>query len=359
MTKLANGPCEAMQAARAGVLLLALLLAVTARAGQAEDEALRAAAMKLDLAGVKAALARGADPNASSSDRRPLTPMSAMAFGVVSRPFPEVEPVALEIAQLLFASGAKLGPFDRESFFFFISEGSPQLVSLMLNRGASPTAQIDGLTPAEIALKYGHQHVYDLLVSRGAPPVKKEMSLQLALVQAAAMGDIPAMMGTLKQGARVNDPDAHNSTALVTAVRTPIYESKTADAIRWLLDRGADPNSLAESRLQGVDGVPLHVFVVMNSSTMKLDAKRPQIAKMAEGTMVYLLNAGAKVSGMDRNRKTPLHMAAQSDNVRAAELLIQHGARVMARDAKGRTPLDYAESASMIRLLKKSGATER
>jgi ankyrin repeat protein len=62
---------------------------------------------------------------------------------------------------------------------------------------------------------------------------------------------------------------------------------------------------------------------------------------------------------MDEQGRTPLHVAAKFDNVRAAEILIRAGARLMAKDAKGKTPLDYAESASMIGLLKKHGATER
>ncbi len=72
-----------------------------------------------------------------------------------------------------------------------------------------------------------------------------------------------------------------------------------------------------------------------------------------------MLAKGAKVSGMDEVGKTPLHVAAEYDNVIAAEILIAEGARVMAKDKKGRSPLDYAESASMIKLLKKNGAIER
>jgi ankyrin repeat protein len=51
-------------------------------------------------------------------------------------------------------------------------------------------------------------------------------------------------------------------------------------------------------------------------------------------------------------------MAAEFDNVVAAEILIKNGSKVMPKDNKGKTPLDYAESAEMILLLKKSGAKE-
>jgi ankyrin repeat protein len=76
-------------------------------------------------------------------------------------------------------------------------------------------------------------------------------------------------------------------------------------------------------------------------------------------TLLRLLEAGAKVSGVDSIGRTPLHIAAENDNVRAAEILIREGAKVMPRDGAGKTPLDYAESSAMIKLLKQNGATER
>jgi ankyrin repeat protein len=65
------------------------------------------------------------------------------------------------------------------------------------------------------------------------------------------------------------------------------------------------------------------------------------------------------VSAVDSLGRTPLHIAAENDNVQAGEILIKEGAKVMPRDKMGKTPLDYAESAAMIKLLKQNGATER
>jgi ankyrin repeat protein len=104
--------------------------------------------------------------------------------------------------------------------------------------------------------------------------------------------------------------------------------------------------------------MPLDIFVRANTHTMRGLDNRPNAKPLAEETLARLLKAGAKVSGMDERGRTPLHVAAEVDNLRAAEILVKKGARVMARDTTGRTPLDYAESAAMIKLLKQNGATE-
>lgn len=97
----------------------------------------------------------------------------------------------------------------------------------------------------------------------------------------------------------------------------------------------------------------------MNTNTLKGIERWPNAKPLAEETLSRLLKVGAKISGMDSMGRTPLHIAAKFDNVRAAEILIKEGAKVMPRDKMGKTPLGYAELAVMIKLLKENGATER
>src|SRR5262249_53250562 len=302
-----------------------------------------------------------ANPNATSSTPTSRTPLQMVTWGMHTYGLyggRDAHSKALEVANVLFSNGAKLGVLDRDILFVPILVGNVQLVSLLLDRGALPTAKVEGYTPTALALKYSQKEVYDLLVSRGGIPVSQRDAAQLTLVESAARGDIVGMERVVKAGARTDGADANGMIALINAVRSAIYERRQAEAIWWLLDAGADPNVKGESGFSGLEGITLHIFVAMNKHPLQGVDKKPEAKALAEETFTRLLQAGAKVSGMDSKGRTPLHFAAQSDNVRAAELLTRAGARVMARDAQGRTPLDYAESAPMIQLLKQRGATE-
>jgi ankyrin repeat protein len=277
---------------------------------------------------------------------------------------------SLEIAHALFAGGETIGVFDDNILFNPISDGHIKLVALLLDHGASVSAKVEGYTPTELATKYGHKDIYDLLLARGATPVAASQAAQVALVQAAGSANISGMAKALADGAQIDTPDPDGETPLVAALRLGVLWPNMPESIMWLLDHGASPNARGESHLSGVEGIPLHLFVVVSGKYMddvrdEFKKTNPQdterlaeTRKLAEVVLARLLKAGANVSARDAKLKTALHWASALGELNAARALIEAGAFVQAKDEAGRAPIDYAESAPIIALLEKGAQAE-
>jgi len=306
---------------------------------------------KLDVEGVKTALKEGADPNSIWERNNNLSVLSYLATGHGADK--EKEKKCVEIAKLLFQQGAKLQNIygDRVILYAPIVYGFYDFTELLLKNGASATEKIDGELPIEIAEKNGQSDIVDLFVKYGAKRVSKDKAIQLRFIECADDSDIPCMKKYLEEGADINGKDSRDVTALIAALRNPIYDIKQLLTIKYLLEQGANTNLKGESMFRGLAGIPLHVAIAMNQFTMKEENS------LAEITIRALIDAGAYVSVRDESWKTPLHIAAENNNLRGAQLLIESEAKILDRDKNNRTPLDYAESAQMIQLLKKHGAT--
>ncbi len=90
-------------------------------------------------------------------------------------------------------------------------------------------------------------------------------------------------------------------------------------------------------------------------------------AKTDDELVKALIDEGADVTTVDGVQRTPLHIAAKSDNIRAAKILLRAGAPVDAKDLSGITPLYVNDTPLYVndgligpgvgKLLLESGAT--
>lgn len=144
---------------------------------------------------------------------------------------------------------------------------------------------------------------------------------ELDVFEAAALGDVERLRELVDEDrARVG---AYAQDGFFPLGLAAFF--KHADAVRLLLDRGADPNQ--ESRHAQIVVRPIH--------SAAADGGSVEITQL-------LLDAGANPNVKQPGGFTPLHAAAHDCNVELVELLLARGADPQARLDDGRTPADLA-----------------
>ena len=331
------------------------------------DVKLSKAIEALDPNAVKAALDSGANPNLTFYNGN----LSALARAIIetksfdsSMKKEKKEEICLTILNALFDAGAKIQHYDKSILFYAIADGFPKVVELLIDKGANPTAKLEGMTPIEWAESYDHQAVVDVLKEYGGEPSSKEQAAQNRFVHWACYSfertalfeqkNIIEMEKALEEGASVNGKNSKGEIALVAAIG-PSYNVEEYITVAYLLQKGANPNLKSAKDYTGLDGIALHHSVGFHGLMLEAGEDRTIYQKLI---IEALLNAGAHISSRGHNGMTPLHIAAKQNDIYMATALIKAGAKIMPKDDTGKTPLDYAESSEMIKLLKSHGAKE-
>ena len=299
MSRLARSVCL--------VMLLVPIIGWSAMA--ADDQRLAEAAMRRDMATVKALLEQHVDANAAGKDSTP-------ALHWVVR----VDD--LETAQLLIRAGADAKFADRY-----------------------------GVTPLYLACTNGNAAMIRLLLDAGADPNSLDATGQTVLMTAASVGDLESVKALLDRGAMADTRDRNfQQTALMFAVR-----DNHPDVVRLLVQRGADVN--AKTRQGETPGwiLPNSVpgfghgvgivrgglpergsrYFIPGALTSLLYAARDGRLEPAK----ILMDAGADLELPDANGITPLLMAISNNQIPVARFLLERGAKINASDWYGRTPL--------------------
>jgi ankyrin repeat protein len=343
----------AMKAMLSTISACFLLLCVPSIQAQETDiqEMLMDSVAKLDIAGVKTALDKGANPNWAPD--RGQSVLGGLSTALLSSS-EKTEQKRVEILKMLFSAGAKFQPRDQWSLGFPIGEGWAVFTELLLKNGASATKECQGRTPIEIAVDYEQMGIIELLIKYGASALEKQIAAQRRLIAAAGRRDKPVMEEAIRNGAYVNAPNRQGEIALNEALALPPYNAEDYAAIQYLLEKGANPANQDHDTWTA-----LHCAILSSSRIFESKWSTDEARTNAKLTIESLLSHGALVSARDSNGLTPLHIAAQKNNVVGAKILIEAGSKIMPKDNKGKTPLDYAESAEMIKLLKDHGAQEK
>lgn len=172
----------------------------------------------------------------------------------------------------------------------------------------------EGRTPVLLALYFGHEPLAHLI---------RERVPELTLFEAAALGETELLRELLQKAPDGPDAVAEDGFGVLGLA---VYFGRS-DAVRLLLEAGADPNapSANEARVR-----PLHSAAAQRDAEISLAMTRLLLEWKADPNV-------AQAGGW-----TPLHQAAAHGRSEMAELLLSHGASREIESDDGRTPVEMA-----------------
>lgn len=105
----------------------------------------------------------------------------------------------------------------------------------------------------------------------------------------------------------------------ITLLQAAIHHNQE-EVLKMLIEEGANVNMLS-------------------------DNKTPLMHAISKDNLYFvsiLIDYGADINGLNRQKKSPLFYCAKNDNIEIAKVLIENGAKVNIKDRKGRTAAEYA-----------------
>jgi uncharacterized protein len=214
------------------------------------------------------------------------------------------------------ASAIRLGARTTDDLISAIRDGDVARVESLL--GETPSLAVErndkGVSPPLLALYYGKNEIADLLLAR------KDAMEPLDVFEAAAFGRTERLKDLLDQEPRLANEYA--SDGFFPLGLAAFYRHE--DAVRILLDRGAEPNLAARN-------------------AMNVAAIHAAAASQSLAIVRLLIDAGADVNQRQESGFAPLHEAAATGQLELVRLLLDHGADRSATTADGRTALDMAK----------------
>lgn len=229
--------------------------------------------------------------------------------------------------------------------------GNSQAVRYLVKRGAEVRARNQaGHEPASLAAWHGHTAALRALLDAGAPLDTRVFAADdsISLLHAAASRSFQdTVRFLLERGADPNEPSALGHTPLLDLLRAPRVPS-FLPALLTLLRGGANP-----TQADAEGNRPLHTVLKKGMPGSGVRAATYLLAFHTNDRGFML----AQRAGPDED--TPLHVAVKKDDTHAVLLLAAADADVNAQDIHWNTPLHLARArgnADLAELLERLGA---
>lgn len=172
----------------------------------------------------------------------------------------------------------------------YIFDGDLAEVIKQVENGANVNTIITIYTPLTIACQYGHHHIAEYLISKGAD---------------------------------VNFTNGGTGPLIEAVVNNNI------ECIKVLLEAGADPN--------------IDQWSIKYSNTGRLGFRGRLMSHVKDVDVLdILVKAGLNINQVDDKGRTALHQAVEYFNLESVKLLLKFGVNIDAIDNEGRTPLHYS-----------------
>lgn len=276
------------------------------------------------------------------------------------------------------------GPFKDTALMLAADRGLPEMVEALLKAGADPH-RVDEFDRNALIFgaSSGNSEVVQLLLSAGLKANAGDKYDDTALMAAAAAGNPESVRLLLKNGAEVNATNSRRQTALLSGAtgesgfsvlemgrphaNVPEDKIRRDVVVGLLLDAGAHINArgwFGETALFSLEESAVRELTRRHADVEARNdfGETPLIGTVSGSIAEILIRAGGDVNARDKDGKTALIRAAESNYVDKLEVLVKApGIRLEERDNDGETALMRARAKNLpgsVGVLVAAGATQ-